>query len=128
MFKLGSRCWLFASVSTRTYFYQISHQASTFQVKLQYKKWIKESQSFSPHYLQAQHLSLSDQEQHQVERLYKGLIKGDRACLAQAITLVETTHPRKRLQARLLLNKTLKDAQISEGSFRIGKLSLTSIQ
>jgi len=99
MFKLGSRCWLFASVSTRTYFYQISHQASTFQ---------------------AQHLSLSDQEQHQVERLYKGLIKGDRACLAQAITLVETTHPRKRLQARLLLNKTLKDAQISEGSFRIG--------
>lgn len=39
---------------------------------------------------------LSDKEQRFVDRLYTGLVQGQRACLAEAITLVESTHTRKK--------------------------------
>lgn len=42
-----------------------------------------------------------------VQRLFNGLIKGDRGCLAESITLTESTHPRKRADARRLLNAVL---------------------
>ncbi|XP_007528520.1 methylmalonic aciduria type A protein, mitochondrial isoform X1 [Erinaceus europaeus] len=50
---------------------------------------------------------LSDKEQRLVDRLYTGLIQGQRACLAEAITLVESTHSRKKEVAQVLLQKVL---------------------
>lgn len=50
---------------------------------------------------------LSDKEQRFVDRLYTGLVKGQRACLAEAITLVESTHTRKRELAQVLLQRVL---------------------
>lgn len=42
-----------------------------------------------------------------VDTLFKGLVAGDRASLAHSITLVESVHPQKRLEARELLTKVL---------------------
>lgn len=50
---------------------------------------------------------LSDKEQRLVDKLYAGLIQGQRACLAEAITLVESTHSRKKELAQVLLQKVL---------------------
>lgn len=72
---------------------------------------------------------LDSRETNVVDSLYNGLLSSNRACLAQSITLTESTHPRKRLQARSLLKKALqhcKQCQQKENSysFRIGtKLS-----
>ena len=62
-----------------------------------------------------------------VQRLLNGLRNGQRASLAEAITLVETSHPRKKILARQLLTNVLKDAQTSQYlrghkalSFRLG--------
>ena len=59
--------------------------------------------------------------------LAEGLARGDRASLARAITLVETSHPGKRVSATHLLNHLLRQAQQSfeklgpeSLSFRIG--------
>nr|XP_045581578.1 methylmalonic aciduria type A protein, mitochondrial-like [Procambarus clarkii] len=46
-----------------------------------------------------------------VQRLLKGLREGHRASLAESITLVETTHSRKKLQAKQLITEVLKDAK-----------------
>lgn len=50
---------------------------------------------------------LSDKEQRFVDRLYMGLVQGQRACLAEAITLVESTHTRKKELAQVLLQRVL---------------------
>ncbi|XP_029457351.1 methylmalonic aciduria type A protein, mitochondrial isoform X2 [Rhinatrema bivittatum] len=50
---------------------------------------------------------LSEQEHRLLERMYSGLIQGQRACLAEAITLVESTHSRKKELAQVLLQKVL---------------------
>lgn len=62
-----------------------------------------------------------------VHQLSEGLERGDRACLARAITLIETTHPGKKQQANQLLDltlqhatNTLKQAGLDTLSFRIG--------
>ncbi|CAH1777511.1 unnamed protein product [Owenia fusiformis] len=64
-----------------------------------------------------------------VNRLYKGLVDKKRSCLAEAITLVESSHPRKKAQAQILLAQVLKYCQkkakhslhsSSSLSFRIG--------
>ena len=52
-----------------------------------------------------------DREQNVVNSLYNGLLSSNRACLAQSITLTESTHPRKCLQARSLLKKALQDCK-----------------
>ncbi|KAJ6668765.1 hypothetical protein lerEdw1_012249 [Lerista edwardsae] len=49
---------------------------------------------------------LSDKEQRLLDKLYNGLIQGHRACLAEAITLAESTHSRKKEVAQALLQKT----------------------
>ncbi|XP_066488473.1 methylmalonic aciduria type A protein, mitochondrial isoform X2 [Tiliqua scincoides] len=49
---------------------------------------------------------LSDKERRLLDRLYNGLIQGHRACLAEAITLMESTHSRKKEVAQALLQKT----------------------
>ncbi|XP_049626828.1 methylmalonic aciduria type A protein, mitochondrial [Suncus etruscus] len=57
--------------------------------------------------LQAPARDLSEQERRLVEKLYAGLVEGQRACLAEAITLVESTHCRKKALAQALLQRVL---------------------
>ena len=63
-----------------------------------------------------------------VQRLLTGLRDGKRASLAEAITLVETTHPRKKAQAQVLLSAVMDDANRKQkhslyrvNSFRVGR-------
>ncbi|XP_014331671.1 methylmalonic aciduria type A protein, mitochondrial [Xiphophorus maculatus] len=56
----------------------------------------------------SQHIqALSGPEQRLLDKLYDGLISGQRASLAESITLVETQHPRKKELAQVLLQKVL---------------------
>lgn len=66
-------------------------------------------------------------KQQDIEKLYKRLIAKERASLAKAITLVESTNPAKQKQAQFLLTKVLRHikelsqhALLGPGSFRIG--------
>ncbi|XP_032873865.1 methylmalonic aciduria type A protein, mitochondrial isoform X1 [Amblyraja radiata] len=52
-------------------------------------------------------LTLSDWEKRLLERLCSGLLGGDRSCLAEGITLAESTNGQKKRLARLLLQKVL---------------------
>lgn len=68
-----------------------------------------------------------EHEDQKVQRLFQGIIQGQRGSLAQAITLVETLHPLKYHQAQKLLSKVAKYSKkappFSNGqrcSFRIG--------
>ncbi|XFG09186.1 hypothetical protein AB1E19_012810 [Capra hircus] len=70
---------------------------------------------------------LSDKEQRLVDKLYAGLIQGQRACLAEAITLIESTHSRKKELAQVLLQKVLahnrEQEKLNTGkplAFRVG--------
>uniref|UniRef100_G1TAZ3 Metabolism of cobalamin associated A n=1 Tax=Oryctolagus cuniculus TaxID=9986 RepID=G1TAZ3_RABIT len=70
---------------------------------------------------------LSDKEQRLVDKLYTGLIQGQRACLAESITLIESTHSRKKELAQVLLQKVLiyhrEQEQLNKGkplAFRVG--------
>ncbi|KFP30613.1 hypothetical protein N325_07211, partial [Colius striatus] len=70
---------------------------------------------------------LSDREQRLVDRLYNGLIQGHRACLAEAITLIESTQSRKKKIAQVLLQKVLsyhrEQEKLNQGkplAFRVG--------
>ncbi|XP_072718942.1 methylmalonic aciduria type A protein, mitochondrial isoform X2 [Ciconia boyciana] len=70
---------------------------------------------------------LSDKEQRLADRLYNGLIQGHRACLAEAITLVESTQSRKKKIAQVLLQKVLsyhrEQEKLNQGkplAFRVG--------
>lgn len=70
---------------------------------------------------------LSDKEQRLVDKFYAGLIQGQRACLAEAITLVESTHSRKKELAQVLLQKVLahnrEQEKLNKGkplAFRVG--------
>lgn len=71
---------------------------------------------------------LSDKEQRFVDKLYTGLIQGQRACLAEAITLIESTHSRKKELAQVLLQKVLvyhrEQERLNKGkplAFRVGQ-------
>lgn len=62
-----------------------------------------------------------------MNKLYKGLVEGQRASLAEAITLVETQHPRKKELAQVLLQQVLayrKEQESQNGgkpvAFRVG--------
>ncbi|KAJ3614688.1 hypothetical protein NHX12_018259 [Muraenolepis orangiensis] len=50
---------------------------------------------------------LSDAEKRLLDKMYQGLIGGQRASLAESITLVETEHPRKKQLAQVLLQRVL---------------------
>ncbi|XP_004685254.1 PREDICTED: methylmalonic aciduria type A protein, mitochondrial [Condylura cristata] len=69
---------------------------------------------------------LSDKEQRLVDKLYSGLTQGHRACLAEAITLVESTHCRKKELAQALLQRVLayhRKQELQRGkplAFRVG--------
>ncbi|XP_069832969.1 methylmalonic aciduria type A protein, mitochondrial isoform X1 [Dendropsophus ebraccatus] len=70
---------------------------------------------------------LAGREHRLLGNIYGGLIRGQRACLAEAITLVESTHPRKRQIAQILLQKVLnhhrEQERLNNGkplAFRVG--------
>ncbi|GJJ68489.1 LAO/AO transport system kinase [Entomortierella parvispora] len=52
--------------------------------------------------------SLERTRDDSVEGLLRGLVQGDRYALARAITLVESSNPKHRVQAQILLSKILK--------------------
>ncbi|KFQ83407.1 hypothetical protein N337_07497, partial [Phoenicopterus ruber ruber] len=95
-------------------------------------KWIRSSNSLRRELCQQavpdqQIEGLSDREQRLVDRLYNGLIQGHRACLAEAITLVESTQSRKKKIAQVLLQKVLsyhrEQEKLNQGkplAFRVG--------
>lgn len=71
---------------------------------------------------------LSAKEQRVLDKLYNGLVRGHRASLAEAITLVESTHSRKKEIAQVLLQKVLsyhrEQEQLNKGkplAFRVGQ-------
>ncbi|RXN24440.1 methylmalonic aciduria type A mitochondrial [Labeo rohita] len=74
------------------------------------------------------HISdLTDREKRLLAKLYDGLIGGQRAALAESITLVETQHPRKKELAQVLLQRVLAFRQEQEKrnggnpvAFRVG--------
>lgn len=74
------------------------------------------------------HISdLTDREKRLLTKLYDGLIGGQRAALAESITLVETQHPRKKELAQVLLQRVLafrKEQEKRNGgnpvAFRVG--------
>ncbi|XP_037546485.1 methylmalonic aciduria type A protein, mitochondrial [Nematolebias whitei] len=76
----------------------------------------------------SQHIQdLSGPEQRLLRRLYDGLISGQRASLAESITLVETQHPRRKELAQVLLHRVLAHRRQQERSnegkpvaFRVG--------
>lgn len=70
-------------------------------------------------------------EQRLLNRLYRGLVGGQRASLAESITLVETQHPRKKELAQVLLQRVLAHREEQERenggkpvAFRVGVCSL----
>ncbi|XP_061440768.1 methylmalonic aciduria type A protein, mitochondrial isoform X1 [Rhineura floridana] len=80
-----------------------------------------------PALLEQQSRELSGQEQRLLDKLYNGLIQGHRACLAEAITLIESTNSRKKEIAQVLLQKVLsyhrEQEQLNKGkplAFRVG--------
>ncbi|PIO14400.1 hypothetical protein AB205_0194020 [Aquarana catesbeiana] len=73
--------------------------------------------------------TLAKKEERLLNRIYEGLVEGHRACLAEAITLIESTHMRKRQIAQVLLQKVLSHHREKEHlnngkplAFRIGSL------
>lgn len=75
-----------------------------------------------------QHIQdLSGPEGRLLDKLYEGLIGGQRASLAESITLVETQHPRKKELAQVLLQRVLayrREQESQNGgkpvAFRVG--------
>ncbi|KAM4603942.1 methylmalonic aciduria type A protein, mitochondrial [Polymixia lowei] len=76
----------------------------------------------------SQHIEdLSEPEKRLLNKLYEGLIRGQRASLAESITLVETQHPRKKELAQVLLQRVLSHSREQEKlkggkpvAFRVG--------
>lgn len=69
-------------------------------------------------------------EQRLLNRLFEGLVGGQRASLAESITLVESQHPRKKELAQVLLQRVLayrKEQERQNGgqpvAFRVGGCS-----
>lgn len=78
---------------------------------------------------------LSGPEQRLLDKLYTGLIGGQRASLAESITLVETQHPRKKELAQVLLQRVLlyrKEQESRNGgrpvAFRVGRGKVALVQ
>lgn len=72
---------------------------------------------------------LSPKENSTVQNLFKGVIAQKRASLAESITLVESTNPRRKLQSRMLLELVLenlkeRESKNSSKTFRIGELTV----
>ncbi|KAF4118623.1 methylmalonic aciduria type A protein, mitochondrial [Onychostoma macrolepis] len=69
---------------------------------------LQQTRSGSTETALSHHISdLTDREKRLLTKLYDGLIGGQRAALAESITLVETQHPRKKELAQVLLQRVL---------------------
>lgn len=69
----------------------------------------------------------NQQDDNTIDQLFNGIVGHDRGSLAKGITLIESTHPKKKIQAKILLNKVVqfctgkeKSADMKPQSFRIG--------
>lgn len=89
---------------------------------------LQQTRSASTETALSHHISdLTDREKRLLTKLYDGLIGGQRAALAESITLVETQHPRKKELAQVLLQRVLAFRQEQEKrnggnpvAFRVG--------
>lgn len=89
---------------------------------------LQQTRSGSTETALSHHISdLTDREKRLLTKLYDGLIGGQRAALAESITLVETQHPRKKELAQVLLQRVLafrQDQEKRKGgnpvAFRVG--------
>lgn len=107
----------------------LRHSLCKRTAKLCYASLCTQTRSVSAETAISQHISnLTDREKRLLTKLYDGLIGGQRAALAESITLVETQHPRKKELAQVLLQRVLAFRQEQErcnggkpAAFRVGQ-------
>ncbi|XP_039194918.1 methylmalonic aciduria type A protein, mitochondrial isoform X1 [Crotalus tigris] len=119
-------CWKSSSGFTFPYGQQVNSPQSFCSWRRMFSKELKSGLG-CPAAAEQQTPELSDKEQRLLNKLYTGLIQGHRACLAEAITLIESTHKRKKEVAQVLLQKVLshhrEQEQLNKGkplAFRVG--------
>ncbi|XP_042326702.1 methylmalonic aciduria type A protein, mitochondrial isoform X1 [Sceloporus undulatus] len=123
---LKSFCWMFSTASVFPYGQQANLLQFCSSRRTISLKGLKAGLCHAA-VLEQQAWELSDKEQRLLDRLYNGLIQGHRASLAEAITLIESTHSRKKAVAQVLLQKVLsyhrEQEQLNKGkplAFRVG--------
>ncbi|XP_058049579.1 methylmalonic aciduria type A protein, mitochondrial isoform X1 [Ahaetulla prasina] len=119
-------CWKSSSGFTFPYGQRVNPPQSFCSWRKMFSKGLKFGLG-CPAASEQQTPELSDKEQRLLSNLYTGLIQGHRACLAEAITLIESTHKRKKEVAQVLLQKVLshhrEQEQLNKGkplAFRVG--------
>uniref|UniRef100_A0A0K8RSX6 Hypothetical MMAA protein n=1 Tax=Crotalus horridus TaxID=35024 RepID=A0A0K8RSX6_CROHD len=119
-------CWKSSSGFTFPYGQRVNSSQSFCSWRRMFSKELKSGLG-CPAAAEQQTPELSDKEQRLLNKLYTGLIQGHRACLAEAITLIESTHKRKKEVAQVLLQKVLshhrEQEQLNKGkplAFRVG--------
>ncbi|XP_053108208.1 methylmalonic aciduria type A protein, mitochondrial [Hemicordylus capensis] len=124
--SLNSFCLLSNPGSAFPYGYQVNSVQLRCSRRMVSSKGLRMG-PYCPATLKQQTQALSDKEQRLLDKLYSGLIQGHRACLAEAITLIESTHSRKKELAQVLLQKVLsyhrEQEQLNKGkplAFRMG--------
>ena len=68
-----------------------------------------------------QSANITDGPARNTQKLFEGLLRGDRACLARSITLIESSHPIKSKEARKLIslaNDHAKKTNLESKTFR----------
>ncbi|XP_015669994.1 methylmalonic aciduria type A protein, mitochondrial [Protobothrops mucrosquamatus] len=119
-------CWKSSSGFTFPYGQRVNSPQSFCSWRRMFSKELKSGLG-CPAAAEQQTPELSDKEQRLLNKLYTGLIQGHRACLAEAITLIESTHKRKKEIAQVLLQKVLshhrEQERLNKGkplAFRVG--------
>ncbi|XP_013921498.1 PREDICTED: methylmalonic aciduria type A protein, mitochondrial isoform X1 [Thamnophis sirtalis] len=119
-------CWKSSSGFTFPYGQRVNSPQSFFSWGRMFSKGVRSGLE-CPAAAEQQTPELSAKEQRLLSKLYTGLIQGHRACLAEAITLIESTHKRKKEVAQVLLQKVLshhrEQEQLNKGkplAFRVG--------
>ncbi len=120
-----------AALSCRRSTMALRHSLCKPTVKLCYASLcpLQQTRSGSTKTALSHHISdLTDKEKRLLTKHYDGLIGGQRAALAESITLVETQHPRKKELAQVLLQRVLAFRQEQEKrnggnpvAFRVGQ-------
>lgn len=123
-------CWKSSSGFTFPYGQRVNSPQSCCPWRRMFSKGLKSGLG-CPVAAEQQTPELSGKEQRLLSNLYTGLIQGHRACLAEAITLIESTHKRKKEVAQVLLQKVLshhrEQEQLNKGkplAFRVGQFFL----
>lgn len=66
------------------------------------------------------HVTLTDNENARIAKLFDGIISGNRASLSSAVTLVESKHVRKKHMGQMILTRLLTENRLNDETFRIG--------